>query len=164
MSKDEIKDLEFVISTLDTFYETGEECVNPLTQEVVLDNEYDLLKRQLYQLSPSSKIFNTITSSTIKNNTKKVIHDPPMTSINKCNGSVEEKKEILLKWKKDCQKDHLNIPPEEFFCMSYKHDGIAVSLVYEKGNLKRAGLRSKSGIDGIDVTLKTKCQKTKLKN
>jgi DNA ligase (NAD+) len=155
MSKDKIKELEYIITTLDTCYEIGEECINPITQEVVLDNEYDALKRQLYKLSPSSKIFNTITASTIKNNTKKVIHDPPMTSINKCNGSVIEKKEILLKWFKDCQKDHPNIPPEEFFCMSYKHDGIALSIEYKKGKLISAGLRSKSGRDGTNCTEKT---------
>jgi len=152
MSKDEIKELELIITTLDTCYEIGEDCINPITKEIVLDNEYDALKRQLYKLSPSSKIFNTITSSTIKNSTKKVLHDPPMTSINKCNGSIEEKKEILLKWVKDCQKDHPNILPEEFFCMSYKHDGIALSIEYREGKLISAGLRSKSGKDGTNVT------------
>jgi DNA ligase (NAD+) len=39
--------------------------------------------------------------------------------------------------------------------MSFKHDGIALSIEYENGILKKAGLRSKSGKDGIDVTDKT---------
>jgi DNA ligase (NAD+) len=155
MSKNEIKDLEFVISTLDTLYETGEECINPLTQEVVLDNEYDALKRQLHKICPSSKIFDTVTASAVKSNTKKVIHNPPMTSINKCNGTKDEKREILLKWMGDCQKNYPGSSPEKFFCMSYKHDGLALSIEYQNGKIVSAGLRSKSGKDGTNVTDKT---------
>jgi DNA ligase (NAD+) len=82
-------------------------------------------------------------------------HSPPMTSINKCNGSQEEKDEILKKW----MDDYYKMFPEkgkEDFCMAYKLDGIALSIEYEKGLLVRAGLRSKNGVDGSNVTEKMK--------
>ena len=162
-NKNRIKELEKTIATLDTFFEKGDDCVSPLTREIVLDNEYDLLKKELFLLFPKSKIFITVTASKIKDGEKKVIHDPPMTSINKCNGTEIEKLQILYKWIKDAQK---NIPIQEIpknfddhlkknFSMSFKHDGLALSLEYENGILIKAGLRSKSGMDGINVTDKT---------
>ena len=164
MSQKRIKELEKIISTLDTLYHRGDDCINPITGEVVLDNEYDALRKELHDLHPKSKIFKTVTSSKAKLKGDKVIHDPPMTSINKCNGTEEEKAKILAKWVEDAKKviPQSDIPkkPEDFlkrfFCMSYKHDGLALSLEYEKGKLIRAGLRSRSGKDGINVTDKTK--------
>jgi DNA ligase (NAD+) len=93
-----------------------------------------------------------------------VVHNPPMTSINKCNGTEKEKETVLYKWFEDCRKIDKDISRqkhypgwlESFFCMSFKHDGLALSLEYENGELTRAGLRSKSGKDGINVTEKTK--------
>ena len=159
-----IKELEKIIKALDTaFHITGDDCINPITGEVVLDNEYDALKAELLNLCPKSKIFTTVTSS--KDETgKKVIHDPPMTSINKCNGTEEEKKKIFNKWVEDAKKVipigeiviNFNAFLSKNFCMSFKHDGLALSLEYENGILKRAGLRSKSGKDGTDVTEKTR--------
>jgi DNA ligase (NAD+) len=160
--KKRIKELEKIIIALDTAFEKGDDCINPITKEVVLDNEYDALKRELETLCPESKIFQTVTASTAKNDGKKIIHDPPMTSINKCNGTEKEKDSILHKFFDDCLKVD-NITPMSdrkswpywlkcFFVMSYKHDGLALSCEYEKGELKRVGLRSKSGMDGINVT------------
>ncbi len=160
-----VKDLEKIIKALDTaFHITGNDCINPLTGEVVLDNEYDAFKVELLKLSPDSKIFTSITAAKSKDIGKKVIHDPPMTSINKCNGTEAEKEKILYKFVEDAKKV---IPAKEipttfdaflakFFSMSFKHDGLALSLEYENGILKRVGLRSKSGKDGIDVTEKTR--------
>jgi DNA ligase (NAD+) len=156
-----IKELEKTIIALDTaFHVTGDDCIDPFTGEVVLDNEYDALKKELENLHPTSKIFKDVTaakSSKIKN---KIIHDPPMTSINKCNGTEKEKEAILMKFFEDCRKIDKDIASqksypvwlEKFFTMSYKHDGLALSCEYENGDLKRVGLRSKSGQDGIDVT------------
>lgn len=162
--KKRVKELEKIIVKLDTLFEQGEECINPLTGEIVLDNEYDALKVELHKLSPDSKIFTTVTASKVQAGQKKVIHDPPMTSINKCNGTEKEKEDILHKFFEDCRKIDTDISGQKyypawlskFFCMSFKHDGLALSLEYENGILKKAGLRSKSGKDGIDVTEKTR--------
>lgn len=163
--KARIKELEKIIKALDTaFHITGDDCINPITGEVVLDNEYDALKAELLNLHPKSKIFTSVTSAKSKDIGKKVIHNPPMTSINKCNGTEVEKDKILRKWIEDTKK---TIPAKEipvsfdtflskYLCMSFKHDGLALSLEYENGILKRAGLRSKSGMDGVNVTEKTR--------
>jgi DNA ligase (NAD+) len=150
MTQKRIKELEEIISSLDTAFDKGDDCINPLTGEIVLDNEYDALKAELFKLKPDSKIFTTVTASKVENKGKIVSHNPPMTSINKCNGTEEDKGKILDKWFADCQKYGAIL-----FSMSFKHDGLALSLEYENGILKRAGLRSKSGKDGIDVTDKT---------
>jgi DNA ligase (NAD+) len=180
-----IEELEKIIITLDTLYEKGEQCINPISCEETTDNEYDKLKKELFDRCPESKIFDSVTASTFKSSKNKIIHDPPMTSINKCNGSEKEKEEILLKWFKDCQKlvnskkpifetschgarpylgfelagEKIIIEQTAYridFSMSYKHDGLALSCEYDKGELKKVGLRSKSGMDGIDVTEKAK--------
>ena len=58
-----IKELEKIIKALDTaFHITGDDCINPITGEGVLDNEYDALKEELLNLCPKSKIFTTVTS------------------------------------------------------------------------------------------------------
>jgi DNA ligase (NAD+) len=162
-AKKRVKRLEKTIIALDTaFHITGNDCIDPFTGDVVLDNEYDALRVELQTICPDSKIFNTVTSSKSKMPGDKIIHDPPMTSINKCNGSEKEKEAILVKFFDDCTKiDTITPMPERkswphwlsrFFTMSYKHDGLALSCEYEKGELKRVGLRSKSGMDGINVT------------
>ena len=66
MKKQRIKELEQIITELDTSFELGEDCVNPLTKEIVLDNEYDALKKELFDLCPESKIFSNITASKVK--------------------------------------------------------------------------------------------------
>jgi len=153
MTENRIKRLEKTIIALDTaFHETGDDCIDPFTGEIVLDNEYDSLKKELFNLCPNSKIFKTVTASESKIIKDKILHSPPMTSINKCNGSEKEKKDILNKFFDDCRKINPNID----FTMSYKHDGLALSCEYENGDLKRVGLRSKSGMDGINVTDKAK--------
>ena len=150
-NKKRIKELENIIEILDTSFEKGEDCINPLTLEIVLDNEYDSLKQELFDLCPSSEIFNSVTSSKVENSGEKVIHDPYMVSINKCNGTEEEKFEILNKWFEDCRK----IDKDVDFSMSYKIDGCACSLIYKKGVLLSAGLRSRDGKSGVNITEKT---------
>lgn len=171
--KKRIKELEKIIVALDTAFEIGNDCINPITKNVVLDNEYDAFKRELLTLCPESKIFSTVTASKSKMTGVKIIHDPPMTSISKCNGTEKEKLSILRKFFDDCNKSidagqkilwspdsHVKVNgcfiPNKRFTMSYKHDGLALSCKYEKGELKSVGLRSKSGMDGINVTDKAK--------
>ena len=184
--KKETEELENIVIILDILYESGLDCINPITNEIVLDNEYDAFKKELYNENPDSKILSGVTSiscfddkvkkwlkkldpksdifSLLKSSKEKIIHNPPMTSISKCNGSKKEKEEILYKWFEDCRKIDTNIfgkkhyPGwlQEFFCMSFKHDGVALSLEYEKGKLIKAGLRSQDGIYGENVTKHTK--------
>ena len=165
--KSEITDLREIIVVLDTaFHETGDDCINPITGDTVTDNEYDALKKRLEQLDPKWSGFKTVTAAKDRNVKGKIIHDPPMTSISKCNGTQVEKEEILEKFFKDCYKidtDYSAVNKKSwpgwlghFFTMSYKHDGLALSCEFEKGELKRVGLRSKSGMDGINVTDKAK--------
>ncbi|HUS51461.1 MAG TPA: NAD-dependent DNA ligase LigA [Candidatus Paceibacterota bacterium] len=157
-SKKRIKQLEKIIVALDTAFEVGDDCTNPFTNEAVLDNEYDALKKELYTLYPESKIFTTVTASKAKSSKDKILHSPPMTSINKCSGSKEEKEDILSKFFKDCISNFKEevIEDGKTFCMSYKIDGLALSINYKNGVLVDAGMRSKSGQDGINVTDKTK--------
>lgn len=42
--------------------------------------------------------------------------------------------------------------PRDLFSQTYKLDGLALGLYYEKGQLVRAGLRPRDGINGEDVT------------
>ena len=153
MKEKRVKELEEIIIALDSAFELGEDCVNPISLEIISDNQYDSLKRELYLLNKNSEIFKTVTASKLENTGKKVVHDPCMTSINKCNaGTEEEKLEILEKWFEDCRKVGENVE----FSMSYKIDGLAASLIYKKGVLLQAALRSKSGVDGISIIQKTK--------
>jgi len=46
--------------------------------------------------------------------------------------------------------------PRGYFYMTYKLDGVACALYYEKGKLIRAGLRPRDGINGEDITEQVK--------
>jgi DNA ligase (NAD+) len=46
--------------------------------------------------------------------------------------------------------------PRGFFYQSYKLDGVAVALYYENGELVKAGLRPRDGVNGEDVTEQVK--------
>jgi len=170
----EIDDLREVIIHLDSCYHvTGEDCINPITKDIVTDNEYDAFKKRLEQIDPAWEGFKTVNASDEELIGKKVKHNPPMTSISKCNGTQEEKETILKKWIGDCIKSvphkakgfepgdltFLSAEKSKMFSMSFKHDGIALSIEYEDGKLVRAGLRSKTGDDGIDCTAKVKTLK-----
>ena len=172
--KPEIADLRQIIIHLDNCYHvSGEDCINPITSDIVTDNEYDAFKRRLEQIDPLWEGFDTTFAANDEVIGRKLKHDPPMTSISKCNGSQEEKETILLKWMEDCikdvpykikgftpgQLDFIFAEKSELFSMSFKHDGIALSIEYENGKLMRAGLRSKTGDDGIDCTAKVKTLK-----
>jgi len=142
----EADNLERVITLLDTLYESGEDCIHPDTGKTVTDAKYDEYRQRLAIVRPDSDLFLAVTASTIDSGVKKVLHDPPMTSISKANGTQEEKEDTLNKWIKDCGGDIGK------FVISYKHDGVACSLYYEDGKLVSAGLRPRDGINGEDVT------------
>jgi DNA ligase (NAD+) len=167
------KELERVIAHLDTLYEQGEDCKHPDTNILVTDGEYDAYRRELKEIKPKSKLFQTATASKVVSPVKKVVHDPPLTSIEKASHEViEQQEEQLFKWisnslenaaddvaerkqKKAKGKTYKDQPvcyPQGYFYAAYKLDGVALALYYEDGKLARAGLRPRDGINGEDVT------------
>ena len=169
--------LEKVIAFLDTLYEQGEECVHPDTGIVVTDGEYDAMRRELAALRPDSTLFQTATASELNSTVQKVVHDPPMTSIEKASHEdVATQEEMLFKWLTQSAQEapvpvlegpQQTIPdktyqeqpviiPQDYFYHAYKLDGVAIAIYYEDGKLVRAGLRPRDGINGEDVTAQVK--------
>ncbi len=170
-------DLERIIAHLDTLYEQGLDCVHPDTHIIVTDGEYDGFRRQLKELRPDSKLFATATASQLVGVSNKIVHDPPMTSIEKASHEdVANQEEQLFKWlgkaAETATAKVLNGPqleaegktykgqpvtyPKGYFYAAYKLDGVAIAIYYEKGKLARAGLRPRDGINGEDVTEQVK--------
>jgi len=150
-----ITELEQIIPVLDTLFGEGQDCVNPLNDKAVPDNVYDLMRARLSELYPESDVLKNVTAADFQITSNKIAHDPPMTSISKANGTLDEKDEILKKWLKDCC-DELKYDPKKvktpLFVTSYKHDGVALALYYEKGKLVAAGLRPNDGVNAELVT------------
>jgi len=165
-------DLERVISHLDTVYERGDDCLHPDTKIIVSDGEYDALRRELAALRPDSELFATASASELVSSARKIVHDPPLTSINKASHEdVEVQEEQLFKWMNDSieniggessgkklkakGKEYRGEPveyPADTFYEAWKLDGVAVALYYVDGKLDRAGLRPRDGINGEAVT------------
>lgn len=112
-----------------------------LDQSIISDAEYDYLLNQLYNLEIKNKELITKESPTqrigsnLVKKFKKIIHFSPMLSLENIfdlNGFLEFEKRV----KKFFDKDQLIN-----FCCELKIDGIAVSLIYEKGILVRAATR-----------------------
>lgn len=172
--KKRAKELERVISHLDTAYEQGLDCVHPDTRIIVSDGEYDALRRELAALNPKSKLFDTATASELVSTARKIVHDPPLTSIDKASHEdIEVQEEQLFKWihdsienigepsqkagkiRKAKGKEYKGEPvtyPTGTFYEAWKLDGVAVALYYVDGKLDRAGLRPRDGINGESVT------------
>lgn len=146
--------LEKAITILDTLYETGDPTVLPdeiakslglKAGQIVSDIEYDQLRVALSQLNPNSPVFDSPTASTFVAQTPKIKHEPAMTSISKaCHEDKTIQTKQLTKWLVDVVTNDI--------CMSWKLDGVALALYYEKGRLARAGLRPRDGVNGEDVT------------
>lgn len=151
----EATDLEKIIKHLDQCYYDNEPCIHPITREEVSDNEYDKLKSILFDIYPTSLLFTKPHAAQSDSSVPKVEHNPPMTSISKANGTLDEKKAILKRWSDNIQKElgkRYSFPIETWAVYSVKLDGIAVGLYYEDGKLIKAGLRPDDGIHGEDVT------------
>jgi DNA ligase (NAD+) len=149
--------LEEIIPILDTLYEEGQDCINPLNHKKVPDNVYDALRTRLAKLRPDSEVFDDVTASELEAATTTIKHNPPMTSIDKANGTLDEKNAKLRKWMQDCAKElkyDLKRHSEEnpLFVTAYKRDGVALALYYKDGKLVSAALRPRDGINGEDVT------------
>lgn len=146
----DIDQLEQLIEHLDTCYELGEPCFNPFTDEDVSDAEYDRLRELLKKLKPNSPLLSTPTASKVVAD-KVIVHDPPMASLEKANGTLERRTEILNKWMKAYVKQGQQASNDCNFVMCYKVDGVAIGLYYENGKLVKAGLRPRDGIHGSEV-------------
>lgn len=150
----DLLELEKLCIQLATLYDQGEACID-FDGDSVTDAQYDSLLRILKKRKPDSIAFAPGTTSPSTYDpasdgiTKIVIHHPPMTSIDKADGTLDQKKARLKKWVDDC---HNRLVKSNKMVKSIKHDGVALRVYYEKGNLARAGLRPRNGVKGIDVT------------
>ena len=164
--------LERVIAHLDTAYERGDSCLHPDTGIIVSDGEYDALRRELASLRPDSSLFDSATASELVSTARKIVHDPPLTSIDKASHEdIEVQEEQLFKWIHDSltaldaadedkelvakgktYKEQPVAYPAETFYEAWKLDGVAVALYYVDGKLDKAGLRPRDGINGESVT------------
>ncbi|MCZ6519895.1 MAG: NAD-dependent DNA ligase LigA [Bacteroidetes bacterium] len=124
----------------------------------ISDHEFDILLEKLVQLeqkfpefkfedSPSQRVGGTITK-----NFQTVIHRYPMLSL----GNTYSKDE-LKDFDQRVQKG-LGGEDYQYFC-ELKFDGVAISLTYENGILKRAVTRG-DGTKGDDITNNAKTIKT----
>ncbi len=156
--KNEADDLERIKRHLDNLYEQGETCIHPDTKVIVTDPEYDLLVKRLAHLRPDSKELQKPSSADFDANAKKVKHNPPMTSISKAIGTLQERTETLDDWFENCDKGlhYIMAGKKDIrgknYVQAFKWDGVACALYYENGKLVRAGLRPRDGINGEDVT------------
>jgi len=156
--------LEEVITELDEAWNESQDerdCVCPITGCQVTNTIYDVLRLNLKTLRANSAIFTTPSAAGKDSGAKKMKHDPPMTSIAKANGTQREKEERLVKFLQDCllglnltaaQVKAVDGTDDAIFTSSIKHDGIACSLDYVKGDLKQAGLRPQDGVTGEIIT------------
>ena len=177
-------ELELVIRYLDTEFEEGRDCLLPPNSskwllekfnlsagDPVPDPTYDMIRYVLKENSPDSNIFKQVTASTHVV-TKKIKHDPVLTSIEKASHQdlVVQKKQ-LFKWIMDCVvkapeavrkgpfytiKEEGETYPRNYFCQQWKLDGVSIGLYYKDGKLVAAGLRPRDGEFGEDVTEQAK--------
>lgn len=143
--------LEELVIHLATLYDQGEDCVD-FDGNFVSDPEYDELVRALKTVKPDSEAFSkgkTSPSDYVPTGNL-VKHNPPMTSISKADGS--DKVKIYQSWLDNCSKELGYSSVDGNFAQSFKRDGVAIRIYYEKGKLVRAGLRPQDGVNGIDVT------------
>ena len=153
----DISQLEEAIILLDTLYETGQDCIDPISNNLVPDITYDVMRSRLKELSPDSTIFSAPTAST-QAPTQQIKHDPPMVSIEKANGEKRtdqlanflSKAMTALSYTEEDQRSRSE--DNALFAQSYKRDGVAVAIKWENGKLVSAGLRPRDGINGEDVT------------
>ena len=142
-----VEHLEEAITTLDTAFEEGQDCV--FEQKLYTDGEYDALRKQLAKLAPKSPALQSVTASTISTGFTKIKHHPPMCSLNKINGTQEEKELELADWKKECVEE---LGDNIRYTKAFKLDGVALRLYYKDGKFVKGGLRPNDGITADDVT------------
>lgn len=112
----------------------------------ISDSEYDKLIKELKSLDPDNEILNDVGAKPAYGT--KVQHVYTMGSLNKVN-NIEDLKDWYSKSVEKLGDDLDNV------VMSPKIDGVAISLIYENGYLKRAVTRG-NGEVGQDVTANVK--------
>ncbi len=139
----EIKDLTHKINYHNYLYyqesrtEISDTAFDELMNRLmVLEEKYPELKAED---SPTQRVGGTITK-----NFETVFHEYPMLSL-----SNTYSKEELLEFDKRIKKG-LNNPPYEYFC-ELKFDGVAISIIYEAGILKK-GVTRGDGVRGDNIT------------
>lgn len=119
-----------------------------LDSPTIPDSEYDMLFRQLEQLEEKYPELDDPNSPTrrvgyeILSEFQKVNHETPMLSL----GDVFSYDE-LRQWSKKITDVYGSVE----YCVEYKIDGLAMSLIYEDGLFKQAITRG-DGLTGEDVT------------
>ncbi|QCI23637.1 NAD-dependent DNA ligase LigA [Buchnera aphidicola (Macrosiphoniella sanborni)] len=150
--KKKIDQLKKNILKYEYFYHT-------LNRPIVSDAEYDYLLEKLYNLESNNKELITLDSPTQKigaqllERFKKTKHFSPMLSLENTfdfNGYLNFKKRI---------KKNVVLNKKLVFCCELKIDGIAISIIYEKGILIRAVTRG-DGLTGENVTHNVKMIKS----
>lgn len=149
----DVDQLELLVIHLATLFDQGLEC-RDFQGVIVEDTDYDRLYDTLFLRNPDSPAFKEGTTSPSTYDPEDeglpvVIHNPPMTSIKKADGTLEEKKEKFLKFISDC---YTALGYKIDYVRTLKHDGVAVRLYFVKGKFHKAGLRPRNGVKGIDVT------------
>ena len=118
---------------------------------IVTDKKFDELKKELLDMVKKNpflkeiKNIEEIVGSSPSNKFKKIKHSKPMLSL-----SNAFNKEDMFDFEKKI-KNFLNINSNVELSAEPKIDGIAISLLYEDGVLKKAGTRGDGAI-GEDVT------------
>ncbi|MDO4500777.1 MAG: NAD-dependent DNA ligase LigA [Erysipelotrichaceae bacterium] len=141
MSENRIKELRELLTRYSYEYHV-------LDKPTIPDSEYDQLFRELEDLealhpelddpsSPTKKVGYTVLDSFAK-----VTHERPMMSL----GDVFSYDEL-----RDWAKKIEDVYPDVQYCVEYKIDGLAMSLIYEDGLFKQAVTRG-DGVTGEDVT------------
>ncbi|MBQ1477922.1 MAG: NAD-dependent DNA ligase LigA, partial [Erysipelotrichaceae bacterium] len=119
-----------------------------LDRPTIPDSEYDMLFRELEELEakyPELDDPNSVTKRVgyeVLSSFQKVTHQRPMMSL----GDVFSYDE-LREWARKVEE----VYPDAEYCVEYKIDGLAMSLIYEDGLFKQAVTRG-DGIVGEDVT------------
>jgi DNA ligase (NAD+) len=146
-----VEDLEAFVTYCATEYEQKGYVEDEDGVEVP-DPEYDSLVRELRKLKPNSDKFKGASPSQAKPKGKIIKHDPPLTSIDKADGTVDEKNVTYNKWIESCGQHVGKKITESDIAQEYKRDGNCVRLNYVDGVFVSAGTRSGDGDIGTDIT------------
>ena len=163
---DSVEDLEKLVIHAATEYEING-YVEDFDGVEVTDPEYDSLYAELKKLKPDSAAFKGTSPSTAQAAGDVVVHDPPMTSIDKADERPGETRiDIYNGWLEECARllnkklgpdvdvggEKVHTPGELVISQTFKRDGVALRVNYVKGKLVSAGLRPRDGVNGTDVT------------
>lgn len=124
---------------------------NVLNQPIISDIEFDRLFRRLQALEEAHPEYASADSPTqrvgapVQTGFKTIAHSVPMLSLANCFDDTE-----LRAWDARVHK-LLGLEGDFTYTLEPKIDGLAVSMVYEKGYLVRAATRG-DGLTGEDVT------------